>query len=32
MKIVVVGGGSAGLIVSTYLKKFWGDKIELVLV
>jgi tryptophan halogenase len=31
-KFVVVGGGSAGAIAATYLKKYWGDNVEVVLV
>lgn len=31
-KFVVVGGGSAGIISATYLKKYWGDEVEVVLL
>jgi len=31
-KIVVVGGGFAGVIASTYVKRYWGDNVEVVLV
>ena len=31
-KFVVVGGGTAGAIVSTWLKAFWGDAIEVVVI
>lgn len=31
-KVVVVGGGTAGIMASTYLKAFWGDKVEVVSV
>lgn len=31
-KIAVVGGGTAGAIVSTYLKQIWHDKVEIILV
>jgi len=31
-KFVVVGGGTAGTIASTYLKQFWGDNADVVLV
>jgi tryptophan halogenase len=31
-RIIVVGGGSAGLIAATYLKKYWGEHIQLTLI
>lgn len=31
-KIVVVGGGTAGSIASTYIKKYWGDNVEVILL
>ena len=31
-KFVVVGGGTAGAIVSTWLKAFWGDAVEVVVI
>ena len=31
-KFVVVGGGSAGVICATYLKKYWGDNAEVILL
>lgn len=32
MKIVVVGGGTAGIMASTYFKSYWGDKADITLV
>jgi tryptophan halogenase len=31
-RIVVVGGGTAGAISATYIKKTWGNKVEVVLI
>ena len=31
-KFIVIGGGTAGAIVSSYLKSYWGDKVEVVVV
>lgn len=31
-KFVVVGGGTAGAIVSTWLKAYWGDSVEVSVV
>jgi len=31
-KFVVVGAGTAGIITSTYLKQYWGDNAEVVLI
>lgn len=31
-KIVVVGGGTAGIMASTFLKAFWGDNVEVTTV
>lgn len=31
-KIAVVGGGTAGAIVSTYIKQLWGDQIDVILI
>ncbi len=32
MKIVVVGGGTAGIMVATYFKSYWGDKADISVV
>ena len=32
MKIVVVGGGTAGVMAATYLKSYWGDLADITLV
>ncbi len=32
MKIVVVGGGTAGTVVSTYFKSYWGDRADITVV
>lgn len=31
-KFVVVGGGTSGAIASTYIKKYWGDLVEVVVI
>jgi tryptophan halogenase len=31
-KFVVVGGGTAGAIAASYLKKYWGDTVEVIMV
>jgi tryptophan 7-halogenase len=31
-KIIVVGGGTAGIIAATYIKTYWGDKIDVDLI
>ena len=31
-KFIVIGGGTAGAIVSSYIKSYWGDKVEVVVV
>lgn len=32
MKVVVVGGGTAGMMVSTYFKSYWGDLADITVV
>lgn len=31
-KIIVVGGGTAGAIASSYIKSYWGDFVEVILI
>lgn len=31
-KIVIVGGGTAGAIASTFVKKYWGDNVDVTLI
>jgi tryptophan 7-halogenase len=31
-KIAIVGGGTAGAIVSSYLKQMWGDRVEVIII